>query len=256
MSLPSARAFPTARRGRSARRFLGLTAAAAAGIAGARHAQAAVSIWNGAAFGNWSDPAQWTGGVPNSASADAVIHSDVPLVDIPVTLDTLSLDNGTAVSFPQQSQSITLFGDATNNGTINLSGTGTYRAGVLTLAAAHTFGGTGTVSLGGAADGSGFVLGPASGTVSATIASGIRLVGKSATIDGQSGGLVNFGLIQQDGFPGGCHAHALHRPPRQGASGVGMSFLRPPQDKSSPNSTPSAPPARTSAPAHLLFATR
>jgi hypothetical protein len=113
-------------------------------------ARAAVSTWNGGA-GNWSD-ANWTGGVPNSQTTDAVIDSN-PAVNSVVTItpgisiNNLTVDFGDALVLnPTNPASISTFGNWTINGTV---GSATSRYGGPFLAAAPLISGSGTLFTGG-----------------------------------------------------------------------------------------------------------
>jgi hypothetical protein len=177
-----------------------LIAAAVAGIAVSSLAPTcavADSIWIGGT-GNWSVAGNWTGGVPNSATASAFIDSNpatasVVVLDIAAKVNALTIDNGDTVQ--DRTESLTVYGGATINGLLNLSHGGVF-----------AFGGTVTQTLGGSGvvnfsppESAGTIRNSAAATV--TIGPGLLIHGAGGTLDGSgtaSGGFLNQGTIAAD----------------------------------------------------------
>ena len=167
------------------------------------------SLWASAASGNWSNPANWTAGVPNSIGAAVTINAPTaPLtvtLDIPLTLGTLTLGNSNSSSV-----GYTLSGSGANTLTLNNSGRGATISvtngshainAAVVLADNLVVSGSGTLAFGSAGitnNGGGYSL-----TMNGT--GGTLILGGSNTYSG--GTILNAGILQAgNNSPGSEHA--------------------------------------------------
>src|SRR5579862_5041409 len=133
----------------------------------------ATTAWANPASGNWTSAANWTNGVPSSAT-DATIGGaglyTVTLSGTSGTAHSLTISDPSATLALTQAASLTLTGSLVNDGTMSLDNIGNSRGSSLSVAGNLSDAGTlniGAVNAGGAGGGSVTVSGTlvAGGTV-------------------------------------------------------------------------------------------
>src|SRR5579872_178974 len=103
---------------------LGLLAIAGLTLFGEARAGAQDSDWNGTLSDLWSVAGNWSAGVPNSATANAIINNatnNPVLIDISVTLANLTIGAGDSATL-QDNRSLTIDGGA-GAGSLDIAGT-------------------------------------------------------------------------------------------------------------------------------------
>jgi hypothetical protein len=108
-------------------------------------AYADTTTWLGGTFGNWSDASRWSGGtVPSSVDVwidGGNAAASLVLLDTAATVSSLVIDAGDALVL--SSQTLTLNGPVTNNGSLALNG------GVILVSSDIALGGSGQTILSG-----------------------------------------------------------------------------------------------------------
>ncbi len=109
--------------------------------------------WIGGASGNWSNPNNWSNGVPNSSSVNVCINdgNQIPsqvTLDISVSVGALYIDSGSSLTI-SNSEELTAFGNISNAGQIFVSAAGNNTFLTLGAGVSLTGGGSVTLSKGG-----------------------------------------------------------------------------------------------------------
>jgi len=152
--------------------------------------------WNGGA-GNWSNPANWSNGVPNNNSSfsyNVFIDNGNPvdsqaILDISPTINNLTIDSGDTLSVYNTTQTLTIAGTSIqNSGQISVSGT--TAALQLVIAGSNvTLSGSGTLSMGGSSNSS------ITASVAGNTLTNQSVIKGSGSIGGNGLVLVNSGTI-------------------------------------------------------------
>jgi hypothetical protein len=114
--------------------------------------QLTADTWNGAAGdNNWGTGTNWSAGVPSSSDAVTIGTTTANVnINVAATAGTLTLSKAGDSATVQNGDSLTMSGNITNNGTLNLDSTTTYTE--LNIDATNvTLSGTGTLNLNGTA---------------------------------------------------------------------------------------------------------
>jgi len=114
--------------------------------------QLTTDTWNGSAGdNNWGTSGNWSAGVPTSSDAVTIGTTTANVnINVAASAGTLTLSKSGDTATVQNGQSLTMYGNITNNGTLNLDSTNTYTD--LNIDATNvTLSGTGTLNLNGTA---------------------------------------------------------------------------------------------------------
>jgi YVTN family beta-propeller protein len=167
--------------------------------------------WIGGASGNWSNPNNWSNGVPNSSSVNVCINDgnstpSAVTLDVTVSVGTLTIDPGSSLTI---SNNIQLFADGniSNAGQIMLNAAANYAQ--LVIAGTVSLTGGGSVIL--STTGAGFALIDQSGGQTLTnvdnVIQGTGYIGwNGLTVVNQAGGIINANV------PGGSSPLVLDTP--------------------------------------------
>ena len=90
--------------------------------------QLTTDTWNGSAGdNNWGTSGNWSAGVPTSSDAVTIGTTTANVnINVAASAGTLTLSKSGDTATVQNGQSLTMYGNITNNGTLNLDSTNTY----------------------------------------------------------------------------------------------------------------------------------
>jgi YVTN family beta-propeller protein len=153
--------------------------------------------WIGGASGNWSNPNNWSNGVPNSNSVNVCINDGNPApsavtLDITASIGTLTIDPGSSLTIGNNN-TLYAYGNISNSGQIFVSAVANNT--FLTTAAGASLIGGGTVTLSTSGSGNA-ALATANGAQTLTnvdnVVQGVGVIGwNGLNLVNQAGGVIN-----------------------------------------------------------------